>query len=94
MDGPVSGEVKANTKKREDMVAEGRDCGYPPEHGRQDSGMTAEGLKAVKDFQQKDQKRTQRWFLRQTRLLAARRARPMCPRFSGRLDDISTTEQS
>ena len=58
VDGPVSGEVKATTEKAEDMVAEGREIAAIHPNMVVKIPMTAEGLKAVKYFQQKGSKRT------------------------------------
>ena len=48
LDGPISGEVKADTVKAEDMIKEGREIASLSKNMVVKIPMTEEGLKAVK----------------------------------------------
>ena len=50
LDGPISGEVKADTVKAEDMVKEGREIASLSKNMVVKIPMTGEGLKAVKEL--------------------------------------------
>ena len=63
LDGPISGEVKADTVKAEDMVKEGREIASLSKNMVVKIPMTGEGLKAVKELSKEGIKQVQLMFL-------------------------------
>lgn len=90
VDGPVSGEVKANTTDAEGMVKEGREIAAIHPNMVVKIPMTAEGLKAVKILEAEGVKTNVTLvFSAGQALLAARAGASYVSPFLGRLDDIS-----
>lgn len=90
VDGPISGEVKANTTDAEGMIAEGREIAKIHPNMVVKIPMTAEGLKAVKALKAEGIKTNVTLiFSAAQALLAARAGADYVSPFLGRLDDIS-----
>ena len=80
LDGPISGEVKADTVKAEDMIKEGREI-----------ALTEEGMKAVKVLSKEGIKTNVTLIFSATQaVLAARAGATYVSPFLGRLDDIAS----
>lgn len=91
VDGPVSGEVKADAEKAEEMIAQGREIAKIHPNMVVKIPMTAEGLKAVKVLSTEGIKTNVTLiFTASQALLAARAGASYVSPFLGRLDDIST----
>ena len=91
LDGPISGEVKADTVKAEDMVKEGREIASLSKNMVVKIPMTAEGLKAVKELSKEGIKTNVTLVFSATQaILAARAGATYVSPFLGRLDDISS----
>ncbi|MCB6610290.1 fructose-6-phosphate aldolase [[Clostridium] symbiosum] len=91
VDGPVSGEVKADAEKAEDMIAQGREIAKIHPNMVVKIPMTAEGLKAVKALSAEGiRTNVTLIFTASQALLAARAGASYVSPFLGRLDDIST----
>lgn len=91
VDGPVSGEVKADAEKAEEMIAQGREIAKIHPNMVVKIPMTAEGLKAVKALSAEGIKTNVTLiFTASQALLAARAGASYVSPFLGRLDDIST----
>lgn len=91
VDGPVSGEVKADAEKAEEMIAQGREIAKIHPNMVVKIPMTAEGLKAVKVLSAEGIKTNVTLiFTASQALLAARAGASYVSPFLGRLDDIST----
>ncbi|WP_125141346.1 fructose-6-phosphate aldolase [Clostridium transplantifaecale] len=91
VDGPVSGEVKADAEKAEDMIAQGREISKIHPNMVVKIPMTAEGLKAVKALSAEGiRTNVTLIFTASQALLAARAGASYVSPFLGRLDDIST----
>lgn len=91
VDGPVSGEVKADAEKVEEMIAQGREIAKIHPNMVVKIPMTAEGLKAVKVLSAEGIKTNVTLiFTASQALLAARAGASYVSPFLGRLDDIST----
>ncbi len=92
VDGPVSGEVKADTCTAEDMIKEGSEIAAIHPNMVVKIPMTAEGLKAVKALAAKGIKtNVTLMFSSAQALLAARAGAAYVSPFLGRLDDISAS---
>ena len=90
LDGPISGEVKADTVKAEDMIQEGREIASLSKNMVVKIPMTEEGLKAVKVLSKEGIKTNVTLIFSATQaLLAARAGASYVSPFLGRLDDIS-----
>ena len=90
VDGPVSGEVKADTCTAEEMIKEGCEIAAIHPNMVVKIPMTAEGLKAVKALAAKGIKTNVTLvFSPAQALLAARAGASYVSPFLGRLDDIS-----
>ena len=91
MDGPISGEVRADSDTAEKMIAEGREIAALSKNMVVKIPMTAEGLKAVKVLSQEGIKTNVTLiFSANQALLAARSGASYVSPFLGRLDDISS----
>lgn len=91
VDGPVSGEVKADAEKAEEMIAQGREIAKIHPNMVVKIPMTAEGLKAVKVLSAEGiRTNVTLIFTASQALLAARAGASYVSPFLGRLDDIST----
>ena len=91
LDGPISGEVKADTVKAEDMVKEGREIASLSKNMVVKIPMTGEGLKAVKELSKEGIKTNVTLVFSATQaILAARAGATYVSPFLGRLDDISS----
>ena len=91
LDGPISGEVKADTVKAEDMIQEGREIASLSQNMVVKIPMTEEGLKAVKVLSKEGIKTNVTLIFSATQaLLAARAGASYVSPFLGRLDDISS----
>ena len=91
LDGPISGEVKADTVKAEDMVKEGREIASLSKNMVVKIPMTGEGLKAVKELSKEGIKTNVTLVFSATQaILAARTGATYVSPFLGRLDDISS----
>lgn len=91
VDGPISGEVKADAEKAEEMIAQGREIAKIHPNMVVKIPMTAEGLKAVKALSAEGIKTNVTLiFTASQALLAARAGASYVSPFLGRLDDIST----
>jgi len=91
LDGPISGEVKADTVKAEDMVKEGREIDSLSKNMVVKIPMTGEGLKAVKELSKEGIKTNVTLVFSATQaILAARAGATYVSPFLGRLDDISS----
>lgn len=91
VDGPVSGEVKADAEKAEEMIAQGREIAKIHPNMVVKIPMTAEGLKAVKSLSAEGiRTNVTLIFTASQALLAARAGASYVSPFLGRLDDIST----
>lgn len=92
VDGPVSGEVKADTCTAEDMIKEGSEIAAIHPNMVVKIPMTAEGLKAVKALAAKGIKTNVTLIFSSAQaLLAARAGAAYVSPFLGRLDDISAS---
>ncbi len=90
VDGPISGEVKANTTNWEDMVTEAREIAKIHPNMVVKIPMTEDGLRAVKILKQEGIKTNVTLiFSANQALLAARAGATYVSPFLGRLDDIS-----
>ena len=91
LDGPISGEVKADTVKAEDMIKEGREIASLSKNMVVKIPMTEEGLKAVKVLSKEGIKTNVTLIFSATQaILAARAGASYVSPFLGRLDDISS----
>lgn len=91
MDGPISGEVRADSDTAEKMIAEGREIAALSKNMVVKIPMTAEGLKAVKVLSKEGIKTNVTLiFSANQALLAARAGASYVSPFLGRLDDISS----
>ena len=91
MDGPISGEVRADSDTAEKMIVEGREIAALSKTMVVKIPMTAEGLKAVKVLSQEGIKTNVTLiFSANQALLAARAGASYVSPFLGRLDDISS----
>ena len=91
LDGPISGEVKADTVKAEDMVKEGREIASLSKNMVVKIPMTGEGPKAVKELSKEGIKTNVTLVFSATQaILAARAGATYVSPFLGRLDDISS----
>ena len=91
MDGPISGEVRADSDTAEKMIAEGREIAALSQNMVVKIPMTAEGLKAVKVLSKEGIKTNVTLiFSANQALLAARAGASYVSPFLGRLDDISS----
>ena len=91
LDGPISGEVKADTVKAEDMILEGREIASLSPNMVVKIPMTEEGLKAVKVLSKEGIKPNVTLIFSATQaVLAARAGATYVSPFLGRLDDISS----
>lgn len=91
VDGPVSGEVKADAEKAEEMIAQGREIAKIHPNMVVKIPMTVEGLKAVKALSAEGiRTNVTLIFTASQALLAARAGASYVSPFLGRLDDIST----
>lgn len=90
VDGPISGEVKADTVKAQDMIIEAREIAKIHKNMVVKIPMTDEGLKAVKVLSKEGIKTNVTLiFSANQALLAARAGASYVSPFIGRLDDIS-----
>ena len=91
LDGPISGEVKADTLKAEDMIQEGREIASISKNMVVKIPMTEEGMKAVKVLSKEGIKTNVTLIFSATQaILAARAGATYVSPFLGRLDDISS----
>ena len=91
LDGPISGEVKADTVKAEDMILEGREIASLSPNMVVKIPMTEEGLKAVKVLSKEGIKTNVTLIFSATQaVLAARAGATYVSPFLGRPDDISS----
>lgn len=91
LDGPISGEVKADTVKAEDMIQEGREIASISKNMVVKIPMTEEGMKAVKVLSKERIKTNVTLIFSATQaILAARAGATYVSPFLGRLDDISS----
>ena len=91
LDGPISGEVKADTVKAEDMIKEGREIASLSKNMVVKIPMTEEGLKAVKVLSKEGIKTNVTLIFSATQaILAARAGASYVSPLLGRLDDISS----
>ena len=91
LDGPISGEVKADTVKAEDMILEGREIASLSPNMVVKIPMTEEGLTAVKVLSKEGIKTNVTLIFSATQaVLAARAGATYVSPFLGRLDDISS----
>lgn len=90
MEGPISGEVSADSETAEEMIKEGREIAALSKNMVVKIPMTAEGLKAVKVLSKEGIKTNVTLIFSATQaLLAARAGAGYVSPFLGRLDDIS-----
>ena len=91
LDGPISGEVKADTVKAEDMIKEGREIASISKNMVVKIPMTEEGMKAVKVLSKEGIKTNVTLIFSATQaVLAARAGATYVSPFLGILDDISS----
>ena len=91
LDGPISGEVKADTVKAEDMIKEGREIASISKTMVVKIPMTEEGMKAVKVLSKEGIKTNVTLIFSATQaVLAARAGATYVSPFLGRLDDIAS----
>lgn len=91
LDGPISGEVKADTVKAEDMIQEGREIASISKNMVVKIPMTEEGMKAVKVLSKEGIKTNVTLIFSATQaILAARAGATYVSPFLGRLDDIAS----
>lgn len=91
VDGPISGEVRAETEDAAGMVAEGREIAKIHKNMVVKLPMTAEGLKACKVLESEGiHCNVTLVFTANQALLAARAGASYVSPFVGRLDDVST----
>ena len=91
LDGPISGEVKADTVKAEDMIKEGREIASISKNMVVKIRMTEEGMKAVKVLSKEGIKTNVTLIFSATQaVLAARAGATYVSPFLGRLDDIAS----
>ena len=91
LDGPISGEVKADTVKAEDMIKEGREIASLSKNMVVKIPMTEEGMKAVKVLSKEGIKTNVTLIFSATQaILAARAGASYVSPFLGRLDDITS----
>ena len=91
LDGSISGEVKADTVKAEDMIKEGREIASISKNMVVKIPMTEEGMKAVKVLSKEGIKTNVTLIFSATQaILAARAGATYVSPFLGRLDDISS----
>ena len=91
MEGPISGEVSADSETAEEMIKEGREIAALSKNMVVKIPMTAEGLKAVKVLSKEGIKTNVTLIFSATlALLAARAGAGYVSPFLGRLDDISS----
>lgn len=91
MEGPISGEVSADSETAEEMIKEGREIAALSKNMVVKIPMTAEGLKAVKVLSKEGIKTNVTLVFSATQaLLAARAGAGYVSPFLGRLDDISS----
>ena len=91
LDGPISGEVKADTVKAEDMIKEGREIASLSKNMVVKIPMTEEGMKAVKVLSKEGIKTNVTLIFSATQaILAVRAGASYVSPFLGRLDDISS----
>lgn len=91
MEGPISGEVSADSETEEEMIKEGREIAALSKNMVVKIPMTAEGLKAVKVLSKEGIKTNVTLIFSATQaLLAARAGAGYVSPFLGRLDDISS----
>ena len=91
MEGPISGEVSADSETAEEMIKEGREIAALSKNMVVKIPMTAEGLKAVKVLSKEGIKTNVTLIFSATQaLLAARAGASYVSPFLGRLDDISS----
>lgn len=91
MEGPISGEVSADSETAEEMIKEGREIAALSKNMVVKIPMTAEGLKAVKRLSKEGIKTNVTLIFSATQaLLAARAGADYVSPFLGRLDDISS----
>ncbi len=91
LDGPISGEVKADTVKAEDMIKEGREIASLSKNMVVKIPMTAEGLKAIAALSKEGiATNCTLIFTPLQALLAARAGATYVSPFLGRLDDVGT----
>ena len=90
LDGPISGEMKADTVKAEDMIKEGREIASLSKNMVVKIPMTEEGMKAVQVLSKEGIKTNVTLIFSATQaILAARAGASYVSPFLGRLDDIS-----
>lgn len=91
MEGPISGEVSADSETAVEMIKEGREIAALSKNMVVKIPMTAEGLKAVKILSKEGIKTNVTLIFSATQaLLAARAGAGYVSPFLGRLDDISS----
>ena len=91
LDGPISGEVKADTVKAEAMIKEGREIASISKNMVVKIPMTEEGMKAVKVLSKEGIKTNVTLIFSATQaVLAARAGATYVSPFLGRLDDIAS----
>lgn len=91
MEGPISGEVSADSETAEEMIKEGREIAALSKNMVVKIPMTTEGLKAVKVLSKEGIKTNVTLIFSATQaLLAARAGAGYVSPFLGRLDDISS----
>lgn len=91
IEGPISGEVSADSETAEEMIKEGREIAGLSKNMVVKIPMTAEGLKAVKVLSKEGIKTNVTLIFSATQaLLAARAGAGYVSPFLGRLDDISS----
>ena len=91
MEGPISGEVSADSETAEEMIKEGREIAALSKNMVVKIPMTAEGLKAVKVLSKEGIKTNVTLIFSATQaLLAARAGAGYVSPFLGRLDDITS----
>ena len=91
MEGPISGEVSADSETAEEMIKEGREIAGLSKNMVVKIPMTAEGLKAVKVLSKEGIKTNVTLIFSATQaLLASRAGAGYVSPFLGRLDDISS----
>ena len=91
LDGPISGEVKADTVKAEDMIQEGREIASISKNMVVKIPMTEEGMKAVKVLSKEGIKTNVTLIFSATQaVLAARAGATYVSPFLGRLVDIAS----
>ncbi len=91
VDGPISGEVRATTKKTEDIIKEAREIASINSNIVVKIPMTADGLRAVKILSKEEIKTNVTLIFNSTQaLFAAKAGATYVSPFLGRLDDIAT----